>query len=150
MRETRYERLQAADQAEAEVENVSENVPETLVQTKVASGSEFLPIGKMSLAQTALFTLCLLLMYFALSIGLTFYQRSLLQTFKFPLSVVLYHLLFKLFLSALIRGCYRVITGRSRVVLSCRSLTKIVPTGIASGVDIGFSNWGLELVNISL
>jgi hypothetical protein len=27
---------------------------------------------------------------------------------------------------------------------------KVLPTGFASGIDIGFSNWGLELVNISL
>ncbi|XP_055702663.1 solute carrier family 35 member C2 isoform X2 [Phlebotomus papatasi] len=150
MKETRYERLQAADQGDTEVENVAQSVPEVNLETKTMSGNELVPIGRMTLAQRALFTLCLILMYFALSIGLTFYQRSLLQSFKFPLSVVLYHLLIKLLLSGLIRCVYRLVTGRSRVVLSCRNLFKIVPTGIASGLDIGFSNWGLELVNISL
>ncbi|XP_059620269.1 solute carrier family 35 member C2 [Phlebotomus argentipes] len=150
MRETRYERLQAADQHDADAEATPQSLPDVELEPKVASGSELLPTGRMTLAQTALFTLCLILMYFTLSIGLTFYQRSLLQEFKFPLSVVLYHLVIKLLLSGLVRCLYRLITGKPRVVLSCRNLLKVVPTGLASGLDIGFSNWGLELVNISL
>jgi hypothetical protein len=27
---------------------------------------------------------------------------------------------------------------------------KMAPTGIASGLDIGLSNWGLELITVSL
>ncbi|XP_055689839.1 solute carrier family 35 member C2 [Lutzomyia longipalpis] len=150
MRETRYERLQAADSNDAEADAAPQIVPDAGLETKTVSGSELLPTGKMTLTQTALLSLCLILMYFALSIGLTFYQRSLLQSIKFPLSVVLYHLLIKLFLSGVIRCVYKVITGRSRVMLNCRSHLKIMPPGIASGLDIGFSNWGLELVNISL
>lgn len=53
--------------------------------------------------------------------------------------------------STLLRYIYRVATGKSRVLLDWRtSFKKISPTGIASGIDIGFSNWGLELVKISL
>jgi len=29
-------------------------------------------------------------------------------------------------------------------------VSKIAPIGISSGIDVGFSNWGLELVNVSL
>lgn len=29
-------------------------------------------------------------------------------------------------------------------------LRSVAPTGLASGIDVGFSNWGLELVTISL
>lgn len=29
-------------------------------------------------------------------------------------------------------------------------MRNVAPTGLASGIDIGFSNWGLELVAISL
>lgn len=30
------------------------------------------------------------------------------------------------------------------------NVTKFAPIGISSGVDVGLSNWGLELVNVSL
>jgi len=29
-------------------------------------------------------------------------------------------------------------------------VSKFAPIGISSGIDVGFSNWGLELVNVSL
>lgn len=29
-------------------------------------------------------------------------------------------------------------------------ISKFAPIGISSGIDVGFSNWGLELVNVSL
>lgn len=106
---------------------------------------------KANVIQTAIVTVILILIYFVLSIGLTFYQRWLLEGFHFPLSVVLYHLVVKLFLSAVIRLVYRCITGRSRILLDWRTFYRnMAPTGLASGIDIGFSNWGLELVKISL
>lgn len=106
---------------------------------------------KANVIQTAIVTVILILIYFVLSIGLTFYQRWLLEGFHFPLSVVLYHLVVKLFLSAVIRLVYRMITGRSRILLDWRTFYRnMAPTGLASGIDIGFSNWGLELVKISL
>lgn len=30
------------------------------------------------------------------------------------------------------------------------NVSKFAPIGISSGIDVGFSNWGLELVNVSL
>lgn len=106
---------------------------------------------KTNVIQTAIVTVILILIYFVLSIGLTFYQRWLLEGFHFPLSVVLYHLVVKLILSAVIRLVYRCITGRSRILLDWRTFYRnMAPTGLASGIDIGFSNWGLELVKISL
>ncbi|XP_062542931.1 solute carrier family 35 member C2 [Armigeres subalbatus] len=104
-----------------------------------------------SFTYTIIVTLILILCYFTLSIGLTFYQQRLLQELKFPLSVVLYHLCVKLVLSAVVRMILRCATKRKRIVLDWRtSVRKILPTGLASGIDIGFSNWGLELVQISL
>lgn len=29
-------------------------------------------------------------------------------------------------------------------------VSKFLPIGISSGIDVGFSNWGLELINVSL
>lgn len=96
-------------------------------------------------------TLLLIACYFTLSIGLTFYQRNLLQHFKLPLFVVLYHLVVKLVLSAIVRSVLRCATKRPRILLDFRtSVRRILPTGLASGIDISFSNWGLELVQISL
>lgn len=64
--------------------------------------------------------------------------------------MVLYHLVIKFVLAATFRVIYRLVTGRRRVEVDCRSSLKIAPVGLASGIDIGFSNWGLELVQISL
>ncbi|XP_058840166.1 solute carrier family 35 member C2 [Topomyia yanbarensis] len=106
---------------------------------------------KKSFANTVIVTLFLIMCYFTLSIGLTFYQRLLLQEFKFPLTVVVYHLCIKLVMSAVVRAIYRCATKKKRILLDWRtSVRKILPTGLASGIDIGFSNWGLELVQISL
>lgn len=44
-----------------------------------------------------------------------------------------------------------IITGTPQLVLSFMTcLRSVAPTGLASGIDVGFSNWGLELVTISL
>ncbi|KFB50738.1 AGAP005537-PA-like protein [Anopheles sinensis] len=106
---------------------------------------------KNGFANRIIVTLVLIVCYFAMSIGLTFYQRNLLQQFKLPLFVVLYHLVIKLMLSALVRFVLRCVTKKPRILLDWRtSVRKILPTGLASGIDISFSNWGLELVKISL
>lgn len=63
---------------------------------------------------------------------------------------MLYHLIIKYTLAAMFRVIYRLVTGRRRVDIDCKSSLKIAPVGFASGIDIGFSNWGLELVQISL
>nr|XP_021192189.2 solute carrier family 35 member C2 [Helicoverpa armigera] len=101
--------------------------------------------------QKSLLSLGLILLYFSLSIGLTFYQRWLLTDFKFPLTVVMYHLIVKWILSVLVRLVLHVITGTPQLMLPCMTcLRSVGPTGLASGIDVGFSNWGLELVTISL
>ncbi|CAH1647405.1 unnamed protein product [Spodoptera littoralis] len=101
--------------------------------------------------QKSLLSLGLILLYFSLSIGLTFYQRWLLTDFKFPLTVVMYHLIVKWVLSVCVRVVLQLITGTPQLILPCMTCLKSVgPTGLASGIDVGFSNWGLELVTISL
>uniref|UniRef100_A0A1B0FR02 Sugar phosphate transporter domain-containing protein n=1 Tax=Glossina morsitans morsitans TaxID=37546 RepID=A0A1B0FR02_GLOMM len=70
---------------------------------------------------------------------------------KIPLSIVCYHLVTKLILATCVRAIYRCHMEKTRVQLDWHtSIRKMAPTGIASGIDIGFSNWGLELVPISL
>ncbi|XP_053673240.1 solute carrier family 35 member C2 [Anopheles nili] len=107
--------------------------------------------SKNAFANRIVVTLVLIICYFSLSIGLTFYQRQLLQHFKLPLFVVLYHLVIKFLLSVVVRAVLRCATRKPRILLDWRtSVRKILPTGLASGIDISFSNWGLELVKISL
>ncbi|KAH8300371.1 hypothetical protein KR018_000010 [Drosophila ironensis] len=114
----------------------------TLAQEKMAE-SRFM--------QMAIGTLAIILLYLTLSISLTFYQTDINRAMPFPLAIVSYHLILKFLLAALIRRIYKLRVGRSRVQLDCRvALRKMAPTGVASAIDIGFSNWGLALVPISL
>lgn len=40
---------------------------------------------------------------------------------------------------------------RRRIALDWKEyVVTVAPTGVFSGVDIGFSNWGLELIKVSL
>uniref|UniRef100_A0A1I8P7A5 Sugar phosphate transporter domain-containing protein n=1 Tax=Stomoxys calcitrans TaxID=35570 RepID=A0A1I8P7A5_STOCA len=103
------------------------------------------------LMQMAICSLATILLYLFLSICLTFYQKALIKKLKFPLSIVTYHLVIKLIMASCVRATYKCIVGKSRIQLDWRvSVRKMAPTGLASGIDIGFSNWGLELVPISL
>ncbi|CAK1554676.1 unnamed protein product [Leptosia nina] len=111
------------------------------------------PKGKWSdvCFQKGLLSLGLILLYFSLSIGLTFYQRWLLKDFHFPLTVVMYHLIVKWILSVCVRMILEIITGQPQLMLPFLTcLRSVGPTGLASGIDVGFSNWALELVTISL
>lgn len=71
--------------------------------------------------------------------------------FHFPLLVVSCHLVLKFLASIIFRNLYHAIIKIPFVQLSWDSkVTKFAPIGISSGIDVGFSNWGLELVNVSL
>lgn len=75
----------------------------------------------------------------------------LFQDFHYPLTVVMYHLIVKWMLSVLVRTILFIITGTPQLLLPfITCLRSVAPTGLASGIDVGFSNWGLELVTISL
>ncbi|XP_018369481.1 PREDICTED: solute carrier family 35 member C2 [Trachymyrmex cornetzi] len=90
--------------------------------------------------------------YFILSIGLTFYNPWLYNAygFNFPLGVVVCHLVIKFALSALIRAIRRCYNNK-RINLPWQNIIySIMVPGIASGVDIGLSNWALSLISISL
>ncbi|CAF4748292.1 unnamed protein product [Pieris macdunnoughi] len=124
---------------------VNSELDESILESK--------PRGKWSdvCFQKGLLSLGLILLYFSLSIGLTFYQRWLLKDFHFPLTVVMYHLIVKWLLSVCVRFVVGIITGQPQLVLPfITCLRSVGPTGLASGIDVGFSNWALELVTISL
>lgn len=74
-----------------------------------------------------------------------------MQGFHYPLSVVMCHLLVKLFLAAFIRNVKSYKRGQQQARLSWQSiLSALAPPGIASGLDVGFSNWGLSIITLSL
>lgn len=101
--------------------------------------------------QLAIKTVAIILVYYTLSIGLTFYQRRFLQEFHFPLSVVVCHLVLKFVIASLCRTLWKCCTSKQRVILNWGNfLKKVAPTGISSGLDVGLSNWGLELIPVSL
>uniref|UniRef100_A0A2H1VFM6 SFRICE_035229 n=1 Tax=Spodoptera frugiperda TaxID=7108 RepID=A0A2H1VFM6_SPOFR len=63
----------------------------------------------------------------------------------------MYHLIVKWILAVCVRLVLQLITGTPQLILPFMTCLKSVgPTGLASGIDVGFSNWGLELVTISL
>uniref|UniRef100_A0A1B6FYX5 Sugar phosphate transporter domain-containing protein n=1 Tax=Cuerna arida TaxID=1464854 RepID=A0A1B6FYX5_9HEMI len=104
-----------------------------------------------SLCFVILSTSAMLALYFALSIGLTFYQRWLLQRYRFPLTVVVCHLTIKFVCAGIYRQIWQCVYERKRVAIDCKNhVLKIAPIGFASGLDIGFSNWGIEHIIISL
>lgn len=108
-------------------------------------------IERNDIMHQTLITISVITCYFVLSIILTFYNQEIYKTFKYPLTVTMYHLLIKFTLSAIVRLLYKLKTGQSRILLGWRTnLMKVGPTGLCSGVDIGFSSWGLELVTVSL
>jgi hypothetical protein len=57
----------------------------------------------------------------------------------------------KLVMSVLIRIFYRICTGKQRVKLPVSTaMRKVAPTSFFGAVDIGFSQWGLEFVDVAL
>ncbi|KRT81055.1 hypothetical protein AMK59_5179, partial [Oryctes borbonicus] len=104
-----------------------------------------------SIVLSSVLTAVLLCTYFAPSIILTFYQRWLFQEFRFPLSTVLVHLAVKFCMALIWRSCKSCLKGKPNVTVTFKeNVMSVAPTGVFSGIDIGFSNWGLELITVSL
>ncbi|XP_046390909.1 solute carrier family 35 member C2 [Ischnura elegans] len=96
-------------------------------------------------------TLSVICIYYILSIGLVFYQNRFLKFFHYPLSVVVCHMVVKFILAGICRKVWECYHRKDRVTVEWKNyIMKVGPTGLTSGLDIGFSNWGLELVTVSL
>lgn len=99
----------------------------------------------------ALKSICVLLIYFCLSISLTFYQKYLLKELRFPLSIVLAHLTVKFLLAAAIRSYLECTYSTQRTTLSWRQYwRKMAAPGVFSALDIGLSQWSLEIISVTL
>ncbi|XP_041655630.1 solute carrier family 35 member C2 [Cheilinus undulatus] len=96
-------------------------------------------------------TVGLVLLYYAFSIGITFYNKWLMKDFHYPLFMTLVHLTIIFCLSALTRRAMQLWTGKPRIILSWRDyLRKVAPTALATALDIGLSNWSFLFITISL
>ncbi|XP_075589641.1 solute carrier family 35 member C2 isoform X1 [Dermatophagoides farinae] len=96
-------------------------------------------------------TIGLILIYYSFSIGITFYQKWFIKRFHYPLIIVVCHLIIKFLLASLFRLIYRQTTGITRITLHWKdNVRRISLPGIASALDIGFSNWSFEFITISL
>jgi hypothetical protein len=94
-----------------------------------------------------------ILIYYFFSICLTFYNRHLFVTYRYPLSITLIHLIFKFTSATLVRVALNHTRNRQnkRITLDWYAyLTRILPTAVASAADIGLSNWSLEYITITL
>lgn len=100
---------------------------------------------------SAIKVLALVLFYYTFSIGLTFYNKAFIHHFQIPLSFTLSHLIIKFILAGMIRWIVECRTKTERVTLPWRPyVLQIAPTGIASSIDIGLSNWSFEFITVSL
>ncbi|XP_076286522.1 solute carrier family 35 member C2 [Lasioglossum baleicum] len=136
-------KYQIAKDAEDTTEYFFPSVPEFSTNSK----------KEVSFWKRAFQKLILIINYFVLSVGLTFYVQWLYNTygFHFPLTVVICHLIVKFLLSA-IRRCFRTCyKGQQQLKLPWKSIIwMIMPIGVASGLDVGLSNWALSLITMSL
>uniref|UniRef100_A0A914UMJ9 Sugar phosphate transporter domain-containing protein n=1 Tax=Plectus sambesii TaxID=2011161 RepID=A0A914UMJ9_9BILA len=71
----------------------------------------------------------LVLLYYPMSVGLTFYQKWFIKSYKFPLLVVSCHYVIKFIGAALLRRGHRLVKGRDRRV-SLLSVVLLISAGL--------------------
>ncbi|XP_076355820.1 solute carrier family 35 member C2 isoform X2 [Tachypleus tridentatus] len=104
-----------------------------------------------SFVVVAVRTIGLVVLYYVFSIGITFYQKWFIKNFHFPLTVVICHLVVKFILSAIVRTVWEIWSDQQRVILKWNIYIKqLAIAGVASALDIGFSNWSFEFITVSL
>lgn len=101
-----------------------------------------------------------ILIYYFFSILLTFYNRYLFVTYTYPLSITIIHLIIKFIVASSIRWCLNFTMNSNHCVNISKSqrvtldwsiyLKKMLPLGLASAADIGFSNWSLQYITVTL
>uniref|UniRef100_A0A915EN50 Sugar phosphate transporter domain-containing protein n=1 Tax=Ditylenchus dipsaci TaxID=166011 RepID=A0A915EN50_9BILA len=89
--------------------------------------------------------------YYPLSVGLTFYQKWFIKSYRLPLLIVAGHYMTKFMLASVIRLIVEVVQKNRRVRIPVQEqLRWLMPIGVCASLDIGLSNWALEYVTISL
>ncbi|XP_054835849.1 solute carrier family 35 member C2 [Eublepharis macularius] len=107
-------------------------------------------------ARRAALTAGLVLLYYAFSIGITFYNKWIMKSFAFPLFMTLLHLLVIFGLS----GAARAWRGRSAGAAARRArgpllawpgyLRRVAPAALSTALDVGLSNWSFLYITVSL
>lgn len=96
-------------------------------------------------------TSSVLVVYFVLSVGLTFYQKWCMKQFSYPLIMVSIHFTIKWTSCVVIRCLMSIFCNRTDTYITFKNqVSKIVPVGVCSALDIAFSNWGLDFIKITL
>nr|XP_056700932.1 solute carrier family 35 member C2 [Euleptes europaea] len=106
----------------------------------------------------------LVLLYYAFSIGITFYNKWIMKSFGFPLFMTLLHLLVIFALS----GAARALRGRGAprrpphpaaaphrrprgpLLPWPAYLRRVAPAALSTALDVGLSNWSFLYITISL
>ncbi|VDN51758.1 unnamed protein product [Dracunculus medinensis] len=89
-------------------------------------------------------------LYYPLSIGLTFYQKWFIKSYKLPLLIVAGHYLLKFFMAIIIRWVFEIFKEKRIRISFYEQCRWLVPIGICASLDIGLSNWALEYITVSL
>ncbi|XP_063001920.1 solute carrier family 35 member C2 [Elgaria multicarinata webbii] len=103
----------------------------------------------------------LVLLYYAFSIGITFYNKWIMKSFSFPLFMTLLHLLVIFLLSGLARRCCFCgpcvgggplpVKRPARPLLPWATyLRRVGPAALSTALDVGLSNWSFLYISISL
>ncbi|XP_065064693.1 solute carrier family 35 member C2-like [Rhopilema esculentum] len=96
-------------------------------------------------------TSALVIFYYTFSISLTFYNKWMMKSFKFPLFISVVHYLVVFILASLFRYASIVLWKKKRTVIGWHDyIRKIFPPAIASSLDIGLSNWSFMFITVSL
>ncbi|VDN45266.1 unnamed protein product [Dibothriocephalus latus] len=90
-------------------------------------------------------------LFYAFSMSLTFFNNNIIKAYPFPLSITFCHLLMKFTLACIARSIISLYRGEKRIEIPwCSYVREVSPTGIASALDIGLSNWSFEFITVSL
>lgn len=88
--------------------------------------------------------------YYIFSIGLTFYNKWMFKSFKYPLITTCFHFLIVFILSACTRTIFSSCREKTTVLEWNPYLKRVFVTGIVSALDIGLSNWSFVFITVSL
>lgn len=95
--------------------------------------------------------LLMVALYYPLSVGLTFYQKWFIKSYRLPLLIVAGHYATKYLLAIGIRSIVEWVQKNRRLRVPLQEqLRWIMPIGFCASLDIGLSNWSLEYVTVSL
>ncbi|VDM27540.1 unnamed protein product [Toxocara canis] len=92
----------------------------------------------------------MVMLYYPLSITLTFYQKWFINIYKLPLLVAMCHYVVKYLIAILVRRVIECVREKRLRVALRDQLRWLAPIGVCASFDIGLSNWALKYVTVSL